>query len=296
MRKLSVALLSLGLLASACSDSTAAQPELVPTSSSSATKSVQPADAPSATTTQADVAPAASEAVASRPFVPSDTADRTRGGLVNYRGTSRNDGAYYAHDGALHLWFPGEIGPIETSDCFIQVEFETVETPDAVELSIYSLVPGTQPPPGDCHMMEVWSLASSPTLKAPLGDRVLVDSLGNEIPVARSADRLEPQAVPADWVIDRDEIGPLFGSVTSFGPFDVSVDSVYAHQSNKLDGFRSNPLHEEVSILGDLDGVLITRTNGSMRLGFIDAGWFYDLGAEAGESRDELLAFARSFG
>lgn len=106
--------------------------------------------------------------------------------------------------------------------------------------------------------------------------------------------RLEPTWVPDDWVEQELYWDPVRGGVLMFGSVTVEIQALADKPG--ADIVRGNALHQNVSIRGVADGAVVTRAStGVHRLGFDDAGWFYDFIAQRHVDREVLIEFARGF-
>ena len=105
---------------------------------------------------------------------------------------------------------------------------------------------------------------------------------------------LSPTVIRAGWNVFRVERL----DAQQYGPIDVRTIAIESDDFNVLDELTDDPSHELVDLtdLGDgIEGVLISRDDGTQRLGFTLGNWFYDLEANNDTDRADLLWFARGF-
>ena len=226
--------------------------------------------------------------------------DRRRSGLAFFKGDSDRTGQYYAEGSTISLTVPRLIGNIEQNHCSSQIEAVVNETDDQVELTLYSLQPGT-PPPREadgvligCPAAQYFSTLPI-ELSSPLNDRPLIWApSGEELPVSDYAKRREPVGSPNGWKA-RTPFDLVGSTSRRHGPVVVETLSPYTKSFNRIEGLQNNPNHEMVEVADGVEAVLNRRGNGAQRLAFIWDDWFYDIIADPGTDTDELVAFAASF-
>lgn len=258
-----------------------------------------PTTTTSTTTTVAAEVLSETEAAAATPD-PTAVADpanqalgRTRAGIADFDGRATDQ--FYASGTTLSIAFPGELGPIEESDCFVQFEADVTATPDAVEIAIYQLAPAAPAVAVESCPNQDSVSEFAVELPEPLNGRPLLTPEGVEIPVSDLSLRRQPTLLPGAW-----EIGfpsTLARTTTQqFGPVTVVVTSANTrNRADRLEAIRNLTNSVEAEVGDGVPAVHIPRPGGTQRLSFVIDEWFYDLEAEIGTPTPQLFRFADSF-
>jgi hypothetical protein len=213
---------------------------------------------------------------------------RSRGRAIDLDGR-----VFYAEGRAIHVFFPGgAIGNIEEDDCAAQYEMVAEQTPTTVDIAMYRVLPKEEPEGRGCDGAELFVLVHS-DLDQPLGDRTLTTN-GNIVNPAFVDTRLEPTWIPDGWTEREGRWNHVRGGTLIYGQVTVEIQALADKPGSDI--VRGNRNHVDVSIRGVNDGAVVTRElTGEHRLGFEEAGWFYDFVAQPSVDRDELIEFARAF-
>jgi hypothetical protein len=218
---------------------------------------------------------------------------RVRGNAIGLDGTRPDGGVFYADGRTVHVHFPGgPIGNIEEDDCVSQYDMVAQETPDDVQVTVYWVNPKTPPPETGCDAAQ-WFVVLSIDLDEPLGDRTL--STGSHVVnPAFIEGRLEPTWIPDGWTERESYWDPVRGGGINYGQVSVTIQALADKPGSDI--VRGNRHHVDVNIRGVDDGAVVTReSTGVHRLGFEEAGWFYDFLAPPNVDRDTLIEFAQGF-
>lgn len=218
---------------------------------------------------------------------------RVRGGAIELDGTRPDGGVFYVDGNRIHVFFPGtSIGNIEEDDCAAQYDMVTEETSTAVDIAMYRVLPKKEPDGRGCDLSQTFVIVHT-DLDEPLGDRTL--STGSHVVNPAFIDgRLEPTWIPDGWTEREWHWGPITGGTHIYGQVVVEIQALADKPGSDI--VRGNRHYVDVSIRGVDDGAVVTRERtGEHRLGFEEAGWFYDFVAEPTVDRDELIEFARGF-
>lgn len=218
---------------------------------------------------------------------------RTQGRVIELDGTRPDGGVFYIEGKRVHVFFPGaHIGNIEEDECAAQYDMVTEETSTAVDVTLYRVLPAEAPVGRGCDGAEDFVLVHT-DLAEPLGDRTLTTRTHIVHP-AFVDQRLEPTWVPDGWSEGEGRWDAIRGGDYRYGQVRVEIQALGDKFGVEI--VRGNERHVNVSIRGVDDGAVVTRErSGEHRLGFEEAGWFYDFIAQPGVDRDQLIEFARGF-
>ncbi len=150
----------------------------------------------------------------------------------------------------------------------------------------------------DCQPSEQdWAVTS--TLRAPIGDRVLVDRIaGSAVFVAQHEARLEPTWLPDGWVRIRDSNTVPLRTVRYASPDGMEIlvfQSAPISAGYRLTDHSDDIGWEPTTVRNPEDGVFLSLEDRRTSVTFEEQGWYYKVNSTPGVDPADVLNVARSF-